>query len=60
MIKEIKIKLVKSPIGYNKKQKAVLAALGLRKLNQEKVMVNNASVRGMVRKVQHMLELSEA
>lgn len=60
MTQEIKIKLVKSPIGYNKKQRAVLTALGLRKINQEKVMVNNSAVRGMIRKVQHMLELSEA
>lgn len=57
---KIKVKLVKSPIGFNKKQRVILQGLGLRHLHQERELINTAAVRGMVRKVVHLVEVELA
>jgi len=59
MAKMLRIKLVRSPIGYNVRQKDTVKALGLRKLNQVVDRVDNASVRGMVQSVIHLVEFEE-
>lgn len=56
----IKIKLVKSPIGYNKKQKAILNGLGLSRLNQVRELQDTPCIRGMVFKVKHLVEADPA
>jgi len=53
----LKVKLVKSPIGYPKDQKAVLKALGLTKLQREKVVEDTPAIRGNTRKVAHLLQV---
>ncbi len=53
------IKLKKSPIGFEKSQKATVAALGLRKVGAVVNLPANDSVRGMVFKVKHLLEVTE-
>lgn len=55
----IKIKLLRSRIGTLPKQRAVLDALGLTKIRQEKQFKDNAAVRGMIAKVSHMVEVTE-
>lgn len=55
----LKIKLVKSPIGYAQDQKDTLKALGLRKMGQEVVRPDNAPIRGMVFKVKHLVTAEE-
>ncbi|MFO7631244.1 MAG: 50S ribosomal protein L30 [Caldilinea sp.] len=55
----IRIKLVRSPIGYTENQKRTVKALGLRKLNQVVEKPDNDAVRGMINTVSHMLEVSE-
>ncbi len=55
----LKIKLVKSPIGFAHDQKDTVAALGLRKLNQEVVRPDNAPIRGMIFKVKHLVSVEE-
>ncbi len=57
MASEIKVTLVKSGIGQNKKVKATLRALGFRKLNQTRMLKNHPSVRGMLRKVSHLIKI---
>jgi large subunit ribosomal protein L30 len=57
MSETINIKLVKSPIGYNKKQKEVLRGMGLRKMNQVVTLKNNDCTLGMVRKVNHLVKI---
>lgn len=57
--KMIRIKLVRSPIGYTESQKRTVAALGLSKLNQVVEKPDNPAVRGMINTVAHMLEVSE-
>lgn len=55
----LKITLVRSPIGYNKRQKRTVEALGLRRLNQSVVKPDNPAVRGMVRKITHLVMVEE-
>ena len=57
--KQIKVTLVKSPIGYNKKQARVVKALGLKKMNSSHILPDNACVRGMVKTVNHLVKLEE-
>ena len=55
--KEIKVQLVKSLIGIPEKQKKVVRALGLRKLNRIKVHKDTPSINGMIAKVNHLLKV---
>ena len=56
---QLRIKLVKSAIGKPAKQRAVLAGLGLNKLNKIVTLVNTPEVRGMINKVSHLVEITE-
>ncbi len=55
----IKIKQIKSKIGYPKDQKATLKALGLRKIGQTVEVEDTPSLMGMVRKVHHLVTVVE-
>ena len=55
----LRITLVKSGVGYKYDQKRTLAALGLTKLNATVERPDNASVRGMLAKVQHLVRVEE-
>lgn len=57
---KVKIQLVKSPIGYAKDQKDTLVALGLRKMNAIVEQEDNACIRGMIRKVTHLVRVLDA
>ncbi|MDI3472105.1 MAG: large subunit ribosomal protein [Thermotogaceae bacterium] len=56
---KLRIKLVKSPIGYSKDQKATVRALGLRRLNYEVVKEDSPQIVGMIRKVAHLLKVEK-
>lgn len=58
--KEIKITLVRSPIGYSKRQKGTVRALGLKRMNQTVTHVDGPVVRGMINRVSHLVEVEEA
>ena len=58
--KMLKITLVKSPIGAVPKNRAVVEAMGLRKLNKTVLMPDNDATRGMIKKVGLMLKVEEA
>lgn len=53
----IKIKQVKSKIGYPIDQKTTLQALGLRKISQVVEVEDTPSIRGMIRKVHHLVKV---
>ena len=55
----IKIKQVKSKIGYPLDQKRTLQCLGLRKISQVVEVEASPSVRGMIRKVHHLVTVVE-
>jgi len=59
MAKKLRITLVKSVIGYNKKQKATATALGLNRINQQVERVDNPQIRGMVNKISHLVQVEE-
>jgi large subunit ribosomal protein L30 len=59
MAKKLRITLVKSVIGYDKKQKATASALGLRRINQTVERVDNPQIRGMVNKIPHLVQVEE-
>ena len=55
----LKVTLVKSTIGAVPKHKKTVEALGLKKLNKTVEMPDNASVRGMIHQVQHLVKVEE-
>jgi len=55
----IRIQYYKSMIGYSKKQKAIVKSLGITKLNQTVERPDNASMRGIVEKIPHLLRIVE-
>lgn len=57
--KTITVKLKKSIIGTNDKQKANVRGLGLRKTGTSRTLENTPAVRGMIKKVIHLLEFKE-
>jgi len=58
-VKTIKVTLVRSPIGYNQKQKDTVLALGLRRMNQTVEHPDTPAVRGMLNKVVHLIRVEE-
>ena len=59
MPKTIHVTLVKSPIGFNKRQKATVKALGLSKLHQTVEQTDTPAVRGMINAVSHLVAVKE-
>ncbi|KQN90598.1 50S ribosomal protein L30 [Sphingomonas sp. Leaf231] len=55
----IKVKQTGSPIRRTKDQRATLVGLGLNKMHKVSELEDTDSVRGMIRKVQHMVEVVE-
>jgi len=56
----IKLTLVKSPIGYQLRQKRTVRALGLRKIHQTVEVADSPAIRGMIAKIPHLLRVEEA
>jgi large subunit ribosomal protein L30 len=54
---QVTVKLLKSKIGCNPKQRATLEALGLKRIRQEKTLEDTPTVRGMIFKVSHLIEV---
>jgi large subunit ribosomal protein L30 len=57
--KKVRITLVHSVIGYSKKHKATIRALGLRHLNQTVEQQDGLVLQGMLRKVNHLVQVEE-
>jgi large subunit ribosomal protein L30 len=53
----MKITLVKSLVGQTERQRATAYALGLRKKDQSREVLDNDAVRGMVSKISHLLKI---
>lgn len=56
----LKIKLVKSLIGSNEKQKASAVALGLHKIGDETTQPDNPQTQGKIVKIRHLVEVTKA
>lgn len=55
----IRITLVKSPIGYKEKAKKTIEALGLKKINQSVEHTANDSIIGMIKIVDYLVKVEE-
>jgi large subunit ribosomal protein L30 len=55
-VPKLRIKWVKSDIGYPKSQKQTLKALGLSRLNQVIEHEDTAAIRGMLVKINHLIK----
>jgi large subunit ribosomal protein L30 len=55
--KRVSVTLVKSTIGFGKKQAAVVEGLGLRRIRHTVELADTPSIRGMIHKVRHLLEV---
>jgi large subunit ribosomal protein L30 len=55
--KLLRITLVKSPIGYSKRHKATIRALGFRRMNQTVEQVDRPTLWGMIAFVRHLVEV---
>jgi len=53
----LKVTLVRSGIGKNKKVRATLKGLGLTRLNKTVTLNNTAAIRGMIEKVSSMVKV---
>jgi len=53
----LKVTLKKSVIGYNKRQRATVKALGLGKISSSVLQDNSPAILGMIRKVTHLVDV---
>ena len=54
-MRKVRVIQTKSGIGRSEKQRATLRGLGLKKLNQERVLEDTPAVRGMLNAVSHLV-----
>ena len=57
--KTVRVRQIKSGIGFSKRQKATLKALGLSSIGREITHPDNPQVRGMIQKVIHLVAVEE-
>lgn len=57
MTQKIKVTQIRSKIGSDRNQKCCLVGLGLNKINSFSVLENSPEVRGMIRKVSHLVRI---
>ena len=55
--RSLRIRLVRSLIGYPRRQRETAKGLGLRKINSEVVRPDRPEVRGMVAKISHLVKV---
>ncbi len=56
---QLKITQIKSGIGYARRTKDTLRALGIRRMHQTVVKPDNPAVRGMIVRVRHLVKVEE-
>lgn len=59
MAKKLRITLKRSLIGRPEPQRLTVQTLGLRKLHQSVEHEDNAAIRGMIKKIAHLVEVTE-
>ncbi|MFQ5698425.1 MAG: 50S ribosomal protein L30 [Myxococcota bacterium] len=59
MSARVRVRQVRSAVGYKRDQRATLRGLGLRRPGAVSELENTDAVRGMLRKVRHLIEVEE-
>jgi large subunit ribosomal protein L30 len=57
--KRVRVTQVRSEIGFDRRQRATLRGLGIRRMQQTVELEDTPQVRGMIRKVVHLLRVEE-
>jgi len=57
--KKLKITLVKSVIGYDKRQRENIKGLGLRRIRHSVIREDRPEIWGMIKKVPHLVKVEE-
>ena len=57
--RKLRIKWTKSSIGYSRRQKGTVRALGLRRLGDVVEQADTPVIRGMIDKVSHLVQVEE-
>jgi large subunit ribosomal protein L30 len=57
--KKITIQMVRSEIGFKRDQRQTLRGLGLRRIGSVSQLEDTPSVRGMINKVRHLVQVEE-
>ncbi|SAI37573.1 50S ribosomal protein L30 [Bordetella ansorpii] len=57
--KQLKVTLVRSVIGTKQSHRDTVRGLGLGKVNSSRVLIDTPEVRGMIRKVDYLVSVSE-
>jgi len=55
--RKVRIRLVRSPIGFNKTQAATVQGMGLRRIGHTIELADTPATRGMILKVRHLVEV---
>jgi large subunit ribosomal protein L30 len=53
----LRVTLIKSPIGFNRNQAAVVRGLGLRRIRHTVALKDTPATRGMIHKVRHLVSV---
>ncbi len=56
---KVRVTQIASVLGRKPGQKETLVGLGLNKIRRSRVLVDTPSVRGMIRKVAHLIKVEE-
>ena len=56
---KLQVRQIKSGIGFDKTQKATLRALGLGRIGKSRQVPDNPEIRGMIRKVTHLVVIDD-
>ena len=57
---KVKVTQVRSVIGYDKKQAAIVKGLGLRRIGHTVEVIDHPAMRGMIHKVRHLVTVDQA
>ncbi|MCB0420820.1 MAG: 50S ribosomal protein L30 [Bdellovibrionales bacterium] len=57
MSKSFRVKLIRSQIGLTQRQKDTVRCIGLRKIGSQVVVKDSPAMRGLIHKVQHLLDV---
>lgn len=58
--RKLRITLVRSPIGYPERQRETVRGLGLRRINSRVIREDRPEIRGMIRKIAHLVRVEDA
>jgi large subunit ribosomal protein L30 len=60
MAEKLKVTQIRSGIGRPENQRITLKGLGLTRMNKSVILENTAAIRGMIRKVHHLVRVDAA